>query len=132
MLQGPITSNTNVTLVTTAATNILSITDVPDAYISGNEHGPTTVLTQYVHVEFVITVGTGATALVAKMFDSTGTQVGGTLTLSATAGATTPYVLTFIDNSGIQSSAGYQFQLTQTGATANGTVIQAVGYSSRN
>lgn len=75
-----------------------------------------------------LTAGTGATAVTPRIRRGTTTSgdlVGEGNPVDATAGDTADNVITVNDSPGEVSSLSYVLTLEQTGATANGTALQA-------
>jgi hypothetical protein len=77
-----------------------------------------------------LTTGTGATAVTPRIRQ--GTTISGPLvgeanaeTLKAAAGGTEPFVILVLEPRSGQAEVEYSLTVQQTGATANGTILQA-------
>lgn len=125
---------TAVNIPTTTPTTIATVNS-PDAMWPNNR----------VECSFNITTGAGNTAIVVKCFDEFGTQVGVTRTITVGAAVSADYLVAFVDsrgfigppvgfNNSVTGTPGgisrnsYTVQVTQTAATANGTVNEVTAW----
>jgi len=115
------TTTTNVTLTTTAETVIVS---------SGRVPVPHHTCLVHIRAWAQLTTGAGTTAVTPRIrrgTNTTGTLVGeaNAETIKVTAGGTEPFGVEAIERRSNQESVEYSLTLEQTGATGNGTALQA-------
>lgn len=114
-------SGTDVTLTTTSETVIVS---------SGPATAPRQTINVCVFAWAQLTTGTGTTAVTPRI--RRGTTTSGTLVgeanaeqVKAAAGSTEPLVVFTCEDRASVATVDYSLTLQQTGATANGTALQA-------
>lgn len=133
MVNGITATAANVTLTTTSVTPILTILD-PGFHDSVNKmvlaaiptanNGPQLSIIAYGYV----TWGAGTNGVTITCTDQNGVQIGPTLTASAAAGQTTPFIAGFVDNRDGITRDTYTINLQQNLASGNGTVVFAAGF----
>jgi len=116
-----LTQTSNVTLTTTSETVIIS---------SGRVPVPTQTCLVLIRAWAQLTNGTGTTAVTPRI--RRGTTTSGTLvseanaeTIKTAAAGTEPYTMMATEQRSNEESVEYSFTLQQTGASADGTALQA-------
>jgi len=115
------TTTTNLTLTTTAETVIVS---------SGRVPVPSHTCLVHIRAWAQLTTGAGTTAVTPRIrrgTTATGTLVGegNAETVKVTAGGTEPFKMETTEQRSNEESVEYSLTLEQTGATGNGTALQA-------
>lgn len=129
MGNAPATVITSGTLVTTAVTNIITCASpLSSANTMAFTGGAPVYPNVIIHGEINWTPGTGSTSATMTCIDDQGNTVGVSRTITVAAGNVRSDSALFLDTSG-RLAHSYTIRLAQVGATANGTVNEAVAFA---